>query len=165
MRTLETQSKDIIITWCTRYAGEFVLPIYEAAYPLDGRIRAALDAARKYSAGNIKQSAAKKIAYCNCRDAARESENHLAAQAAARACGQAALTVHTPLHSIGMVFYAMAAIAYSRAGIAESKEVYDRIAEEECAKAEASLYAVLVQNEPNPAKLNWWKNSIFGQRK
>ena len=48
-----------------------------------------------------------------------------------------------------------AAIAYDRAGLDESPEVYDKIAAEECAKMEAALSAVAVENELNPVKIKW----------
>jgi len=40
-------------------------------------------------------------------------------------------------------------------GFDETPEVYDQIAAEECAKMEAALRAVAVDDEPNPAKINW----------
>ncbi|WNX86163.1 hypothetical protein RWV98_07795 [Agathobaculum sp. NTUH-O15-33] len=82
-------------------------------------------------------------------------ETNPAAQAAARACGQAAACFHTPTHSLGLAFYGAAALAYDRVGTGESAAVYERIAAEECAKMEAALRAVAVENEPNPAKINW----------
>lgn len=87
--------------------------------------------------------------------AARELEADPAAQAAARACGQAAACFHTPTHSLGLAFYGAAAIAYDRVGTAESVETYDRMAAKECAKMEDALRAIAVENEPNPAKINW----------
>jgi len=59
-------------------------------------------------------------------------------------------------HSLGLAFYGAAAIAYNRVGINEKPEVYDLIAAEECAKMEAALRAVAVENEPNPAKIKWY---------
>jgi hypothetical protein len=87
--------------------------------------------------------------------AAREAEDHPAAQAAARTVGQAAATIHAPTHSLGLALYGALAIAYQRAGINEKWEVYEQIAAGECVKMEAALRAVSVQNEPNPAKINW----------
>ena len=48
-----------------------------------------------------------------------------------------------------------AAIAYDRVGTGESPEIYDQIAAEQCAMMEAALRTVAVDNEPNPAKINW----------
>lgn len=160
---LETQSKDTIVKWSLDYAERRVLPVYEAAFPADGRARAALEAAHGYLAGGITLRDAKADAYRNCRDAARDAEGLPAARSAALACGQAALTVHTPLHAIGMVFYGTAALAYARSGSGASGEVCG-IAAAECAAAEASLRAVSVLNGARPARLRWWKNSVFGRR-
>lgn len=49
-----------------------------------------------------------------------------------------------------------AAIAYDRVGLEEKPEVYDGIAAQECEKMEAALRAVAVEDEPNPAKINWY---------
>ena len=155
MRLIETQSKATITHWCIDYCEEHILPIYEEAYPGDNRPRSALDAARDWMAGKVKLPEVKNIILHECHAAARENEENPAVQAAARACGQAAACFHTPTHSLGLAFYGAAAIAYSRVGLDQPPEVYDRIAAEECAKMEAALRAVAVENEPNPAKINW----------
>lgn len=90
-----------------------------------------------------------------CHAAARELDHDPAAQAAARACGQASACCHTPTHSLGMAFYGAAAIAYDRVGTGESAAVYDRIAAEECAKMEKALEDISVNHESNPAKIDW----------
>lgn len=154
MRLIETQSKETLVNWCVDYAQQHILPIYEQAYPGDARPSEALTAARDWLAGKIKLPAAKqKILATHA--AAREAEENPAAQAAARAVGQAASTIHMATHSLGIAFYGAATIAYDRVGIGETPEVYDRIAAEECAKMEAALRAVAVENEKNPAKINW----------
>ena len=56
---------------------------------------------------------------------------------------------------MGMACYGAAAAAYDRVGTAETPEVYNRLAEEECGRMEAALRAVAVENEQNPAKINW----------
>lgn len=155
MRLIETQSKKTIASWCMDYAEEHILPIYEKSYPNDGRPRHALTAARDWFDGKVKLPEVKNIILNECHAAARDAEDNPAAQAAARACGQASACFHTPTHSLGLAFYGAAAIAYDRAGLNESPEVYDRIAAEECAKMEAALRAISVENEPNPAKLKW----------
>ena len=86
--------------------------------------------------------------------AAQEAEDKPAAQAAARAVGQAASCIHTPAHSLGIVFYGAAALAYDRVGVDESPETYDRIAKEVCADMEAALRAAAAENEPDPARIN-----------
>ena len=58
-------------------------------------------------------------------------------------------------HSLGLFFYAAAAVAYGRVGFDASDEVYAGIAEEVCLDYMAALRTVAVKNEPNPAKLKW----------
>lgn len=154
MRLIETQSKATIANWCVDYAEEHILPIYEKAYPDDARPRAAIFAAREWLGGRIKLPAAK-VFILECHAAAREAEADPAAQAAARAVGSAAASIHAPTHSLALVFYGAAAIAYDRAGLAQAQETYDEIAAAEAAKMEKALRAVAVENEPHPAKINW----------
>ena len=58
-------------------------------------------------------------------------------------------------HSLGLFFYAAAAVAYDRVGLDAGDDVYAEIAEEVCLDYTAALRAVAVKNEPNPAKLKW----------
>ena len=155
MRLIETQSKATIASWCLAYTEAHILPIFERRCPGDNRPRMALDASRDWFAGKKKLPEVKGIILNECHAAARALEADPAAQAAARACGQAAACFHTPTHSLGLAFYAAAAIAYDRVGLLEKPEIYDAIAAEECAKMEEALRAMAVKNEPNPAKINW----------
>lgn len=155
MRLIETQSKDTIATWCLDYTTAHVLPIFEKECPGDLRPRRTLEASRSWFAGEVKLPLVKRMILEDCHGAARELDAHPAAQAAARACGQAAACCHVPTHALGLAFYGAAAIAYDKVGLSESPEVYDGIAAEECAKMEAALRAMMVENEPNPAKINW----------
>jgi len=155
MRLIETQSKETIAAWCMDYAQAHILPIFEKLCPGDGRPRHAISAARDWFEGKKKLPEVRQIILHECHAAARELDGNPAAQAAARACGQASACFHTPTHSLGLAFYGAAAIAYDRVGPDESPEAYDIIAAEECAKMEAALRAVAVDNEPNPAKINW----------
>lgn len=155
MRLIETQSKATIATWCLDYTETNILPIFEKHCPSDNRPRRAIDASRDWFMGKKKLPEVKSIILNECHAAARELEGDPAAQAAARACGQASACFHTPTHSLGLAFYGAAAIAYDRVGLSESVEVYDCIAAEECAKMEAALRTIAVENEPNPAKINW----------
>jgi hypothetical protein len=155
MRLIETQSKATIAAWCMDYAEEHMLPIFERYCPGDARPRAAIAAARDWFAGKKKLPEVKHIILNECHAAARELEGNPAAQAAARACGQASACFHTPTHSLGLAFYGAAAIAYDRVGIHESAELYEQIAAAECAKMEAALRAVAVEHEAHPAKINW----------
>lgn len=155
MRLIETQSKETISLWCMDYAQEHILPIFEKECPGDNRPRMAIDAARQWFEGKVKLPEVKNIILNECHAAARELDDKPAAQAAARACGQASACFHTPTHSLGIAFYGAAAIAYDRLGLSEKPEVYDKVAAQECAKMEAALRAVAVENEPKPAKINW----------
>jgi len=155
MRLIETQSKSTIAHWCIDYAEKHHLPIYLKTYPGDNRPLEALHAARRWLAGEIKLPEAKKIILDRCHQAAREAEEHPAAQTAARCLGHAASTIHTPTHSLGIAFYGAAAVAYDRVGVGQKAEVYRKIAEEEGTKMLLALEAVAVENEPNPAKINW----------
>lgn len=156
MNLIDTQSRETICKWCIDYAWEKILPIFEKHCPDDPRPRSALAAARDYLEGRVKFNVVKDIILHQCHQAARELDADPAAQAAARACGQASAVVHTLSHSIGLYFYGAAAVAYDRVGLNESPEVYDAIAEEVCADITAALQAVAVKDEPNPAKIKWY---------
>ncbi|MCL2707469.1 MAG: hypothetical protein FWE97_04855, partial [Dehalococcoidia bacterium] len=90
-----------------------------------------------------------------CHAAARELEDNPTAQAAARAIGQGSAVVHTLTHSLGLYFYAAAAVAYDRVGFDAKCDVYAEIAEEVCLDYTNALHAIAVINETNPAKLKW----------
>ena len=155
MRLIETQSMATIARWCTDYAQAHFLGIYEKTFPEDDRPEAALAAAHNYFEGKAKLAEVKKCA-AGVNAAAREAEGNPAAQAAARAVAAAVASVGTPTSSLGIAFYGAAAIAYDRVGTHESAETYDQIASEESAKMEAALAAVAVEDEQNPAKINWY---------
>lgn len=155
MRAIETQSKTTIITWSVKYAEEHLLPIYEKAYPEDSRLKNALTASLSYVQGGMKLTDAKKLVR-EAQNAGKEAEGNPVAQAAARACAQAAATITTITNCLAVAFYGSAAIAYDRVGLEESPAVYDQIAAEVCAKYEAELHEIAVENEPNPAKINWY---------
>ena len=155
MQLIETQSKATIAQWCLDYAETIILPIYQKRRPGDDRPLQSIQAARDWFDGKVKLPQVKDIILHQCHAAAREAEEDPAAQAAARACGQAASCFHTPTHSLGLAFYGTAAIAYDRVGLHEPPEVYERIAAEECAKMEAALRSIAVEKEPHPAKITW----------
>ncbi len=155
MKLIETQNKTTIANWCIDYAAKYFLPIYEKSYPKDERLINALQASKDLIMGNIKAADAKKIIK-EATAAAKEAEENPAACAAAKAVGQAAGAIYTPTHSLGLAFYGAAAIAYDRVGVLETAEVYEQIASEECAKLEAALRKIYVENEPNPVKINWY---------
>ena len=152
---IDTQSKDTIRKWCLGYAEKKILPIFEKHCPGDGRPRNAVNAAHEYLDGKVKFPVVKDIILNECHAAARELDGNPTAQAAARAVGQGSAVVHTLTHSLGLFFYAAAAVAYDRVGLAASEEVYAEIAEEVCLDYTDALRAVAVENEPNPVKLKW----------
>ena len=155
MCLIETQNKTTLAHWSIDYAREHILPIYMKAYPGDERAKNALDAADDWLAGKVKLPYVKNIILDECHAAAREAENNPAAQAAARTCGQAAATIHAPTHSLGLALYGALAVAYDKLGIDADWDSLVSAAAEECGKMEAALRAVAVENEPNPAKINW----------
>jgi len=153
MRLIETQSKQTLVNWCCDYALKVMLPIYQKHYPADERPDEAVNAAKDWLAGKIKLPEAKKFILA-CHEAAREAENNPAAQAAARAIGQAASSIHSGTHALGIAFYGAPAVAYDMVA-GETQEVYDKLAETELANIELSLRAACVENEPNPVKVKW----------
>jgi len=152
---IDTQSKETIRKWCLGYATDKILPIFEKHCPNDNRPRNAVNAARDYLDGKVKFPVVKNIILKECHAAARELEANPTAQAAARAVGQGSAVVHTLTHSLGLFFYAAAAVAYDRVGLEAPEKVYTGIAEEVCFDYTQALRAVAVENEPKPAKLKW----------
>ncbi len=155
MNLIETQSKETIAKWCLDYAESKILPIYQKYYPTDNRPKMALDASRDWFNGLKKLPEVKNIILNECHQAAREAEDYPAAQAAARALGQAAACFHTPTHSLGIAFYGGAAIAYDQLGIEASLEEYETLAREEVIQMTEELKKIAVENEPNKVKINW----------
>ncbi|MDR2855618.1 MAG: hypothetical protein LBV40_05635, partial [Methanomicrobiales archaeon] len=115
----------------------------------------ALAAARDWMDKKVKLPEVKQIILNECHAAAREAEDNPPAQAAARACGQVAATIHTPTHSLGLALYGALAVAYDICGVDAPWNELLSVAAEECAKMEAALQQVAVENEPNPAKIKW----------
>jgi len=156
MRLIETQSKNTLVKWCLTYCEEDILPIFEKYCPSNSGPRRALNSAKLWLGGKVKLAEVKDIILNECHTAARRLNSLPAAQAAARACGQAASVIHAPTHSLGMAFYGSAAIAYDRVGTNLTAQEYDLIASQECAKMEEALRKIAVYNETNPAKVNWY---------
>jgi hypothetical protein len=155
MRLIETQSKTTIATWTLDYAERKLLTLFVKHCPGDGRPAHAIAAAREWLDGKVKLPYVKNIILNECHAAARELDNNPVAQAAARAIGQAAGSIHAAPHSLGLYFYAAAAVGYDRLGLDASEAEYNAIAEEVCADYTAALRAVAVGNEPNPAVCKW----------
>lgn len=155
MRLIETQSKNTLVSWCMDYAEEHILPVYEKHQPGDGRPRNTLSAAREWLAGKVKLPYVKIIILNECHAAARELDGNPTAQAAARTIGQAASSIHAPTHSLGLALYGALAVAYDKLGIDADWSGLLTVAAEECSAMEAALRKIAIENEQNPAKLNW----------
>lgn len=154
MKSIETQSKTTLANWAVSYAEANILPLWTHAYPKDIRPMGALTAAREWLSGSIKLLQAK-AAILECHSAAREAADSPVAQAAARAIGQCASTIHSAQHCIGLAFYGALAIAYSKLGTNAPWDQLELCAADECALMEAALQAISIDNESNPAKINW----------
>jgi hypothetical protein len=154
VKAIETQSKSTLAHWAVDYAHWVLLPIWKKYDPEDIRPEAALDSARKWLSGQIKLPEAKaKIILCH--EAAREAQKSPAAQAAARAIGQSASTIHSARHCIGLALYGALAVAYDALGTKASWAELEACAAEECARMLDALRAVSVENETNPARIDW----------
>jgi hypothetical protein len=153
-RLIETQSIETLVKWTTDYSFKYLIAIYKKDFSEDERLEHALNTARDFLAGKIKMSAAKPI-FKECFSAAKEAEKFPAAQAAARAIYAAVSTSHTPTMSISIAYYGAAAIAYDRFGIGEPPQLYDNFANEVFESQYNALKEVAVEDEPNPAKVNW----------
>jgi hypothetical protein len=163
MRAIETQSKATLVNWSVGYAHDSILPIYAKIFPCDDKPSNALKAARDWMEKKIKLPEAK-TAILECHTAARELDNIEdekffdaipAAQAAARAIGQAAATIHAPTHSLGLALYGALAAAYDKLGGGADWNLLLEASAIECANMEAALRQISLENEPNPAKINW----------
>jgi len=154
IQVVDTQSKETLIRWCTDYAETRLLSIYESQFSEDLRPREAIAAARAWLAGEIKLPQAKP-ALLACHEAAREAEGNPAAQAAARAIGQSASTIHAATHCAGLALYGALAVAYDTLGLDASWAELECAAATECGQMEAALRAIAVEGELHPAKLNW----------
>lgn len=154
VKLIEKQSKATLAFWGLNYAEQVIMPIWSKYYPLDMRPKNAISAAREWLLGNIKLTQAKPI-ILECHGAAREAEANPAAQAAARAIGQTASTIHSARHCIGLALYGAMAVAYDTLGTNASWENLENCAAEECERMLRALSDVAVEDEPNPAKINW----------
>ncbi|KJS13295.1 MAG: hypothetical protein VR67_04710 [Peptococcaceae bacterium BRH_c8a] len=154
MKLIETQSKSTLAHWAVDYSERVLLPLWDKHYPDDLRLHNALNAAREWLSGAIKLPQAKSV-ILECHAAARAADGNPVAQAAARAIGQCASTIHSARHCIGLAFYGALAVAYDRLGTDAPWGQIEHCAAKECGRMEAALRAVAVENEPNPAKIDW----------
>ena len=153
-KLIETQSKATLAIWAVDYAEQVILLLWNKYYPDDLRPQNALNAAREWLSGAIKLPQAK-TAILECHAAARETDANPAVQAAARAIGQSASTIHSARHCIGLALYGAIAVAYDTLGTNAPWEQLEQCAADECGRMLDALRAVAVENEPNPAKIDW----------
>lgn len=154
VKLVETQSKETLAHWAAEYAQKVMLPLWLKHFPADLRPRNALSAAKQWLAGEIKLPQAKD-AILECHAAARNAEDAPSAQAAARAIGQSASTIHSARHCIGLPMYGAMAVAYDTLGVDASWAELEKCAAKECGRMLRALKAVSVENEQKPAKINW----------
>lgn len=154
IKQIETQSKATLAHWAVDYAERVVLPLWSRRRPDDARPQSALNAAREWLSGAIKLPQAK-AAILACHAAAREAGADPAAQAAARAIGQCASTIHSATHCVGLALYGAVAVAYDALGADAPWERIEQCAAAECGRMLDALRAVSVEREPNPANINW----------
>lgn len=154
VRLIETQSKATLAAWSIGYAEQIMVPLWTVRYPDDPRPRQALEAAREWLAGSIKLPRAK-TAILACHAAAREAAASPVAQGAARAIGQAASTIHSAQHCIGLPLYGALAVAHDELGTDAPWPQLEERAAAECGRMLQALRAMAVDHEPHPARINW----------
>ena len=155
MRLIETQSKETLVNWAVDYAEAQFLLIYTKQYPQDDRPKLALEYARLWLNKEVKLPEAKRY-ILGCHQAANEAVENPAAQAAARAIGQTASSIHSAMHSLGLALYGGLAIAYDQLGMDKPWAEHEAFALKECEKMLAALQTVAIENEPNPVKVKWF---------
>jgi len=154
MELIELQSKVTLVNWTVDYSTRVILPLWNKYYPDDLRPQNALNAACEWLLGAIKLPKAKE-SILQCHAAAREADGNSVAQAAARAIGQSASTIHSARHCIGLALYGAVAVAYDTLGANASWEQLEQRAADECGRMLYALRCVAIENEPNPAKIDW----------
>ena len=154
VQLIETQSKTTLAHWAVDYSERVLLPIWEKSFPEDRRPKGALDAGRDWLSGSIKLPQAKEE-ILRCHAAARDADANPAAQAAARAIGQSASTIHSARHCMGLALYGALAVAYHDLGADASWGQLEHRAGEACESMLEALKSVSVANEPDPAKIHW----------
>lgn len=108
-QTLSVEDRRTVASWAADCA-EHVLATYEDAVPGDGRVRAAIDQARSFAAGELDVGDAVRRRGADAGAAARDAPTP-AARAAAYAAEQAAAVAHMGAHALGAAGYAAKASA------------------------------------------------------
>ena len=107
---IEKQKHRTLVLWALDCSLRF-LEIFEEKYPEETRPRDAIEIAKAWARGDVKMPVAKKAIHA-AHNAATAAEDNPAAQAAARAIGHAAATIHVETHALGVVFYGLTAFVY-----------------------------------------------------
>lgn len=154
IKLIETQSKATLANWSIDYAEQVILPLWSKYYLDDSRPQSAISAARAWLSGAIKLPQAK-AAILECHAAARDAEGNPVAQAAARAIGQCSSTIHSATHCIGLALYGALALAYDKLGTNAPWADLENCAAQECHNMFLALKEIALEDEPNPAKINW----------
>lgn len=113
-QTLSVDDRRRVASWAADCA-EHVLAIYEDAVPDDTRVRAAIDQARSFAAGELDVGDAVRRRGGEAGAAAREAPTP-AARAAAHAAEQAAAVAHMGAHALGAAGYAAKASTLAAGG-------------------------------------------------
>ena len=108
---IEKQKHRTLVLWALDCTPPF-LEIFEEKYPHEKRPRDMIEIAKAWARGDVKMPVAKKAIHAT-HNAATAAEDNPAAQAAARAIGHAAATIHVETHALGLVFYGLTALVYS----------------------------------------------------
>ncbi len=110
MKKYSRDNQITMATWAADCA-ERVLPLFEAAYPRDGRPHRAIEVCRTWVRTGVFRMAEIRGASLAAHAAARDAKGNDAAHFAARAAGQAVATAHVPQHAFGGAYYALKAVA------------------------------------------------------
>ena len=113
-QTLSLDHRRLVAAWAADCA-EHVLDIFEDAVPDDGRVRASIQQARSFAAGDLDVAEAVKRRGGDAGAAAREAPTP-ASRAAAYAAEQAAAVAHMGAHTLGAAGYAAKASALDVGG-------------------------------------------------
>ena len=113
-QTLSVDDRRVVASWAADCA-EHVLGIYEDAVPDDARVRAAIDQARSFAAGELAVGDAVRQRGGEAGAAARDAPTP-AAKAAAYAAEQAAAVAHMGAHALGAAGYAAQASTLAAGG-------------------------------------------------
>lgn len=125
LRTLvEQQTHPTLVLWALDCAPAF-LNLFEQLVQNDCRPRTALETAAQWARGQVKMPAAKQAIHA-AHNAAASASNPIA-EAAARAVGHAAATVHVETHALGLVFYGLTALVYNSTPEEADKIVDERL--------------------------------------